>query len=67
MIKRREAKCGFCKSKIEIVVRGSRKEAFCEKCQRDLTESNIIDPSKEGRNPHLGDSQLGGTIKMMKK
>lgn len=65
-MKRKKAKCGFCKSDIDIIIRGNIKEGFCEKCSKSLTNYNIIDEGKVKPNPNLRDSQIGWTLKMKK-
>lgn len=63
-MKRKKAKCGFCKSKIDILIRGKIKEGFCEKCSRNLTNENILDPEPQKPNPNLNDGQMGFSLKM---
>lgn len=65
-MKRKKAKCGFCKSDIDIIIRGNIKEGFCENCSKNLTNCNIIDEEKVKPNPNLRDSQIGWTFKMKK-
>jgi len=65
-MKRKLAKCGFCKSEIRILVRGKIKEGYCQKCSKNITTENILDPERERPNPNLNDGQLGWSIKMKK-
>lgn len=63
---RKKAKCGFCKSTIDVIIRGGIKDGFCEKCGKNIPSSNILDLEKERPNPNLKDGQSSFTIKMKK-